>query len=547
MSKAKTFLQKYLGAAILAGAMVYAVVTVIYNDLTYDSPDVTTLRICHWQLEAGFREALQALIDDYEKVVEVRTGEKVKILQVPISERAYKQYVNTGLIGDMAPDIIEKGMAKTATDPSYVARFFLPLGEHVVKSNPYNEGTPLEGVPWKETFFDGMQGAYDEQLLDYYYIPFSMFTIRIYYNKDLYREILKRDDPPVAYADFMDVCARIKAYAEETGQALVPLASSKAQGGYFTWKYQVPFWRELASRCDMDFDGHATYFETYFGMRRGLWSFKSPALLKTADCLMEIASNFPDGWLAAQRDDALFMFAQRRAVMIASGSWDAQSIIDQTKNYFKLGVFGFPMPTDHPEYSKYVKGPGSEAGARGGIPWTINKKTPRPDLCIDFLQYCTTAAGNEKFNTRITWLPVVRGVPIVDEKLKAFKPILHGYTGHFDYGISTAVQLLDQGNRWTIYAGQMTAEENADQLQEMYDRTAESGYLKKLDLQRRTNRNMERVVAAKIALRECVPELADEMDRKLVQLSQASQDVHHKYYVYKHLFEKLENEEQEGP
>jgi hypothetical protein len=156
-------------------------------------------------------------------------------------------------------------------------------------------------------------------------------------------------------------------------------------------------------------------------------------------------------------------------------------------------------------------------------------------------------AGNEKFNTRITWLPVVRGVPIVDEKLKAFKPILHGYTGSFDYNISTAVSLLDQGNRWTIYAGQMSAKENAEQLQEMYDRTSESGYLKKLDQLRRTNRNVERVVAAKIALRECVPELADEMDRKLVQLSQASQAVHHKYYVYKHWFEKLEKEEAAAP
>ncbi len=546
MSKTKPFVSKYLGAAILLGAMLYAVVTVIHNGLTYDAPDVTTLRICHWQLEAGFREALQLLIDDYEKAVAARTGEKVKVLQVPISERAYSQYVNTGLIGDMAPDIIEKGKAETAEDPSYVARFFLPLGEHVTKPNPYNEGTPLQGLPWKETFFDGMQGAYDEQLLDYYYIPFSMFTIRIYYNKDLYREILKRDEPPASYADFMEVCSRIKAHAGRTGQPLVPLASSKAQGDYFTWKYQVPFWRELASRCDMDFDGHATSFETYFGMRRGLWSFKSPALLATAACLMEIASNFSDGWLAAQRDDALFMFAQRRAVMMASGSWDAQSIIDQTRESFELGVFGFPMPTDHPEFGKYVKGPASEAGSRGGIPWTINKKTPRPDLCIDFLQYCTTARGNERFNRRITWLPVVRGVRIVDEKLKAFKPILHGYTGHFDYNISTAVSLLDQGNRWTIYAGQMTADEHAEQLQEMYDRTAESGYLKKLDQLRRTNRNMERVVAAKIALRGCVPELAAEMDRKLVQLSQASQAVHHKYYVYRHLFERLEQAEQEG-
>ncbi len=546
MSKTKTFLSKYLGAAILAGAMLYAIATVIYNDMSYDSPDVTTIRICHWQLEAGFREALQLLIDDYETLAQSRTGEKVRILQVPISERAYQQYVNTGLIGDMAPDIIEKGKAKTTEDPSYVARFFMPLSEYVVKPNPYNKGTPLEGVAWKDTFFDGMQGAYDQQLLDYFYIPFSMFTIRIYYNKTLYREILKRDDPPTSYHDFMDVCARIKAHAAETGAPLVPIAASKAQGTYFSIKYEVPFFSELATRCDMDFDGHASYYETYFGLRKGLWDFDSPALLASAHCLMDIADNFPDGWLAALRDDALFMFAQNRAVMIASGSWDAQSIIDQTKDYFDLGVFGFPMPTEHPEYGKYVKGPASEAGSRGGIPWSINKKTPHADLCLDFLQYCTTAAGNERFNSRITWLPVIRGVPLADEKLRAFKPILHGYTGHFDYRISTAMSLLAQGNRWTLYAGQMTPEENAQQLREMYDRTAESGYLKRLDNLRRTNRNMERVVAAKIALRECVPELAAEMDRKLVQLDHASQSIHHNYYMYRHWFDELNTAAQDN-
>ena len=82
-------------------------------------------------------------------------------------------------------------------------------------------------VVYSHTF---LRSFTDEKLLDYYFIPFSMFTVRIYYNKDLYREILKRDDPPTSYADFMDVCAKIKAYGEETGQPLVPLAASKAQG-----------------------------------------------------------------------------------------------------------------------------------------------------------------------------------------------------------------------------------------------------------------------------------------------------------------------------
>ena len=166
MKAFKTFLSKYLGFVILGIAMLYSVVSVVYNDITYNSPDVKIISICHWQLEAGFRESLQALIDDFEKDYEARTGEKIMVLQVPISERAYQQYINTGLIGDMAPDIIEKGHAKTSSDPAYVARFFRPLGEEVVKPNPFNKGTVLENVPWKDTVFDGMQSAYDENLLD---------------------------------------------------------------------------------------------------------------------------------------------------------------------------------------------------------------------------------------------------------------------------------------------------------------------------------------------------------------------------------------------
>jgi raffinose/stachyose/melibiose transport system substrate-binding protein len=537
----KTFrqaLSQYLGWAVLGTVMAYAVGTVVYNDLTYEAPDVTTLRICHWQLEAGFRESLDGLIEAFERDWLARTGSKVRVVQVPISERAYQQYVNTGLIGDMAPDIIEKGKAKTVRDSTYVARFFFPLSPYLNQPNPYNVGTALEGVPWKDTFFDGMQGAYDAQLLDYYHIPFAMFTIRIYYNVDLLRAILGHGNPPRTYADFMAVCDAIAAHAREHELPLVPIAGSKSQGSFFTSKYRGPFLVDLAQACDLDFDGHANVFETYIGYQQGRWSFRHPALVQSAYCLMEIAKHFQDGWLAAERDDALFMFAQKRAVMLATGSWDAQSILDQTRGSFTVGVFDFPMPTDHPEYGKFVRGGASEAGTLGGIPWAINKKSKHPDLCIAFLQFCTTTRNNERFNTRITWLPVVRGVSVTNQTLQPFRPRLHGYSGSFQYNISTAVSLLDEGNRWTLYAGQLTPEENADQLQAMYDRTAAAGYRKEIENVQRRLRNTERIVAATMALRHIRADTAPAANAKLTQLDSASQRINHAYHVYRLWYEK---------
>lgn len=302
----RRFLRTYLGLLILIGAMAFAVVRVVINQLTYESPGVDTIRICHWQLEAGFREALDRLIREYERFYFRQHGRKVRVLQVPISERGYRQFVNTGLIAGNAPDIIEKGKAVTARDPTYVARFFLPLGDCLGKPNPYNRGTDLEGIAWKDTFFDGLQGTYDPELLDYYYIPFSMFTIRIYYNKQLYRQTTGRENPPEDYEGFLRACKTIK----EAGY--VPIAASKAQGQYFRIRYENPFRFGFMRQVDSNFNGYADPFETYHAYRSGQWSFDSPRLVSSWRCLVDIAENFPKGWLAAQRDDALFMFAQQR-------------------------------------------------------------------------------------------------------------------------------------------------------------------------------------------------------------------------------------------
>ncbi|MCK5849324.1 MAG: hypothetical protein KAH23_00310, partial [Kiritimatiellae bacterium] len=115
-----------------------------------------------------------------------------------------------------------------------------------------------------------------------------------------------------------------------------------------------------------------------------------------------------------------------------------------------------------------------------------------------------------------------------------------GYTGSIAYNISTAVKLLEAGNRWTLYAGQITPEENAAALQEMYERTADAGYHKKLDLLRRRARNTERVVAAKVALRAVQGDVEEKLlNSKLVQLDQALQIVNHSYYVYQYRYDIL--------
>jgi len=521
---------RYAGFVILAGAMVFAVVRVVYNQITYEPPRTVTIRLCHWQLETGVREAFDALMRDYEKAYEQRTGRKVRIIQIPVSERGYAQYVNTGLVGGIAPDIIEKGHSKAAYNPAYVARFFRPLARYLDEPNPWNAGTPLEGVPWKDTFFDGMQGAYDRGLLDYYYIPFSMFTVRIFYNVDLYRRIVGRPDPPRTYREFIGVCKQIREYADRTGAPIVPIAGSKFGANVFRPRYEYPFLFDIVRQCDDNFDGAADVYESYRGFRTGVWNFNSDAFVASRRCRLQIASNFQAGWLAAQRDDAAFMFVQQRAVMIATGSWDAKSLVAQVGNAFRIGIFDFPVPTDDPEYGRFVRGPLSEANIRGGIPMAVTRQSRHPDICIDFLRFCTTRRNNERFNLAVTWLPVVRGTRL-SPLLRPFKPRIRGYQTWMETRISTAVKLKLEGYRWTLYAGKITPEEYGEIMNDYYDRTGDDGYLQLLHKDQQNVRNLERFLGAVTVRAAFHPSDTPEIERvKTRQLLESTQ-----YFMFRNL------------
>ncbi len=543
----RKFFQTYVGVAILLASIIYAMVRVAYNEATYKAPDVTTIRICHWQLEAGFRDALQELIDEYEQLHLKRTGKKIRVMQLPVSERGYSQFVNTGLIGGTAPDIIEKGFAKGATDPAYTARFFSPLGQYLDEPNPYNAGTPLEGVPWKDTFFDGLQAAYDRQLLDHYYVPFSMFTVRIYYNRDLYRQILGTDRTPASYQEFLDVCQRIREHGQSKGLPIVPVAGSKYQGDLFRRRYETPFLFELISQTDDDFTGSVDAMESYLAYRQGRWSFESPRFMAAWKCMLEVSKNFQDGWLAAQRDDAVFLFVQSRAVMTASGSWDAPSIKKQVAGQFEVGVFDFPMPTDHPEYSKFVAGPATEASIKGGIPWAICRQSRRQELCVDFLRFCTTRAKNESFNQSITWLPVVLGAKLTPD-LEPFRPRIEGFVGDFQTDISTPVKMITEGNRWSVLSDRMTPEQYAVKAKEVYERTGAEGFQEKLVKDGRNNRNLERILASQLLLQHIgAPDPNGRRDEKIGQLLLAIQEFGHKVAVRQAQFEALQKETERKP
>ncbi|QHI68042.1 ABC transporter substrate-binding protein [Tichowtungia aerotolerans] len=542
-----TFVKKYLGALILILALTLSTLQVIINQARYEAPDVKTIRICHFQLEAGFRQALQQLIDEYEEHYAKTRGEKLRIVQLPISQRGYEQFVNTSLIGQTAPDIIETDpLVRTTQDAAYVSRFFLPLGEYVSTPNPYTAGTALEQLPWKETFFDGLQSAFKKRLLDYYHIPFSIFTIRMYYNIDLYEELTGKTEPPASYQEFQDVCGQILEKGRHSPELLVPIAGSKYQAAVLGSRYERPFFVDLSQKIDTNLDGEVSEAEAWLGYQEGAYLLNDPVFIASWNCSVEISKNFQKGWISSQRDDATFLFLQQNAVMLASGSWDAASILKQAEGKFRVGIFDFPMPIDHPAYSRFVKGPLGEGNIQGGIPWAVTKQSAHPEICLDFLRFCTTPERNEAFNKQITWLPVVNGAQPKDI-LKPFTPRLAGFQTEFRYqNLSTALRMIEKGARWQLLSGQITPEEYAARLSQTLERSGEQGFLKNMEKDELTQRDTNRMLAAKLALASrSASAPPKKTEQQIQQLTEFRLDSCHQSAVSRHRYEIIKQGEAE--
>jgi len=409
-------LTNYIGIAFVVAAFIVSLVQ-IYTAREEEIGDAdVVVRLAHWQLEAGIREGLQEAIDEYEKL---HPG--TRILQITVPDRAFREWGNTQLIGGTAPDIIELGMMPQ----DLVARYFHTLSDVLNEPNPYNKGTELESVPWRETFFDGLVYQYNMDLREYFGVGLSAFTIRIVYNKELFQEVLGTDEPPQTLEEYVEICAKIRAYAEKTGRTLVPIAGARYNFPFFAMSYFAACTANMVDELDIDFNGAASRYEAFRAFPERRWSLHDPRYRAAAGMCSQFGRTFQPGWMGVQREEIVFMFAQKQAAMIIAGSWDVGSFDKQSD--FPLGAFEIPLPSpDHPQFGKYVVGRQTEALAGTGFAFGITKFTDHHDVCIDFMQFLTTAGINERMNKKFNWLPVITGAQ-PNDLLKPFVPDTKGF------------------------------------------------------------------------------------------------------------------------
>jgi ABC-type glycerol-3-phosphate transport system substrate-binding protein len=398
--------------------------------------DRLTLRFAHWNLHAGQREAYDRLIADYE-----RLHPHVRVIQLSVPSRVWPAWQQTQLVGGTAPDIIQIGPNRGATDET-IARHFLPLSAAVGSPNPYNADSPLANQLWKATFFDGLTSpwVFFPALQEIYGVPTQLMSLRLFYNATLLEAITGSRTPPATLEDFAALHTATTAHAQRRG--LVTLAGSGDYGTFLTYRLVSTHTTDLRATLDRRHVLTPGGSTTLAAFLRGDWSLDQPALTAALHAVQTMGEAMPPGFFQLKREDAALAFTQGRAVAMISGSWD-YLLLEQSCP-FPLVVAPVPDPADDP------RPPPNEAEGQLNAIYALTRAGRHPQQALDFLRYLTSHAASARFAAETQNLPATIDIPLADPNLRVFAPIesprLSGFGG-LAFGPATSAWFQTRAHR----------------------------------------------------------------------------------------------------
>lgn len=467
-----------IAAAILAIAY-FASIGVI---LLRDSPSgegsgpgkTTVIRVAHSLSEDSVQTAFTKLARDYESI-----HPEVSIVIQAIPERAYNQWRTTQFMGGSPPDLVQitsRGDWTTAT------KYQEPLTAKVGEPNPYNAGTDLEGVSWRDTYIDGMEGGYYFNLLEFYSIPLTLNTTRIYYNKDLFQRVLGSDQPPRDFQHWMEICRSLKTYAETEDQTLYPIAASREDD--FFGQYFPALTGGMTDPYEVNSASNPNGLVTVFGLHSGVFDLKHDRIRTAFALQRELASHFQPSFISDMPDQTRFYFLQRRAAMVVGNTLDI--MLYEKSARFRVGVFDFPFPDrDDPKYGRYFAGPVFEEPVTT-FSFGLSKSGRNQDVALDFMKFCTAVRNNEWFCSQLNWYPAIRGAH-TRENLEVFKPRVEG-VARYPVLVSGPDMELYFAQRFPLFlAGRTSFDELVDGLEKQWLTNGTEWLLEKRDQISRRN------------------------------------------------------------
>jgi len=391
--------------------------TVAETASTGTAPSPIELHIGHWLLHTGMREAFDATIEDYQ-----RLHPEVRITQLPVPIRFYPAWSRTQLIGGTAADIT--GML--ALNEELISRYYLPLTPWLDKPNPYNAGTSLAGVAWRDTFFDGLSGMRNMTATsgEISGIILQINSLRLYYNREMLIEITGSDTPPRDLADLKALAAKIDAYNQGSGKSIIPIAGCGPYAGFAFDRIVPSQTQRIALDHSPNRNLRVSPLELATLILDGVFSYtKTPELHSSLELMREMSLLLTPGFMQLQRDEAIAAYIQQRSLMLIAGSWDYAALIDGVPFETRaLPVLG--PSTDDPQFGEFTLGQVAEPmGIEGSM--GIIRSSRHPEVALDFLHYLTSQRVSEKFSQISQRLSAILDTP-VPSNLEQIKPQLNG-------------------------------------------------------------------------------------------------------------------------
>jgi len=397
-------LRTLIGGIILCLAIAASFWRVISRSLQSGTSDQIELRIGHQNLHSGMREGYAAAIESYE-----RLHPNVKITQVPIPLRSYSAWVRIQLIGKNAVDILSTWEARSDD----IQRYFLPLSPFLGDPNPYNAGTSLEGVAWRDTFFDGLSNMRQANELndgEIYAISLQRVSTLLLINIDLLREITGSDTAlPRDFEDLRALAAQVRAYNQRTGRRIIPIASGRVYAEIAFSRIVPSVTQKLILNQSPNRDLAINGYDQF--ILDGTLSYsRTPELLRSLELMSELAQMLTPGFPQFENHDAVSAYTQQRSLMIIAGSWDYGTVV-ATGNFETRAV---PIPLPSPRDSKYGEftlGPSAEIQFPDGTLGII-KSSKHREVALDFLRYLSSQPIATQFSEISQRLPSIVDAPI---------------------------------------------------------------------------------------------------------------------------------------
>jgi raffinose/stachyose/melibiose transport system substrate-binding protein len=509
-----------IGLVVLSLAFIVSLFISIRNTLRIERPAKPVIFIAHWQLEKGYREALQHVINEYNTL-----HPDTIIKQMGVTERVYAQWLNTQLISGTAPDLCEMGMASLITQDQYTVRYFLPLSSYITQPNHYNVGTDLENVPWKETLLDGMRGGFREGLQEYFGIPTTLTSMRIYYNKDLLKAATGSDVPPTSFGDWMRQCEKIRTYGKEKGQPILPIVAAYKMDTVQP-RFDPAFTSEMADTLDLDLNGDTSVSEAYVGYLTGKVSMDASPIRAVHETIRTMGTQMQKGFSAMDRQEAQYRFSNQLAGFLWSGSWDAGGVADQARRSgFTLGVFELPLPAPGEPNGAFVRGRANE-GVYGAGNYAVFKGSKNADRALDFLKFLTCRRINQQLNQESAWPPLTLGA-VPSDLMKPFAANPQGFSSKVAPLVGSRVASDVNSTLTNFYQGDApysaVVEKYKVSMEDKYS-GAVWGLWFEFDAIRRDARNKERLIAQQQLLNLISPGSVDIKRYQRALLQQVSQN-----------------------